>query len=313
MKVTFWARLSFAAAEVEAELSRVPMAQVTVVRSLEELLPKLDGTRFLVLPDAPAEAAREVVARLAAGGERSFAMHFNSAGKEGFDAAGIPGWVRVSQAHGALAPTIAEHVMGMVIALNRQLPRALEMQRQGRWSAPDANILASVAGSRVLLVGLGNIGQAVARLASAFGAEVVAATRTPRPNSKVAQVQPLDRLASLLPLADIVVCCLALTSDTRHVIGGAELAAMKPSALLVNVGRGGLVDSEALADALFSGRLRGAALDVADPEPLPEGHRLWTAPNLIVTAHYSGAGPEGARRIGGMARQRLEELLAGND
>jgi phosphoglycerate dehydrogenase-like enzyme len=311
MKVTFWARLSFAAAEVEEELRRVPGAEIAVVRTLEELLPLLDTTELLVLPDAPADAARAVVARITAGGERPFAIHFNSAGKEGFDTAGVPPWVRVSQAHGALAPTIAEHVMGMVIALNRRLPHAVEMQRLGRWSAPDTGMLASVAGARMLLVGLGHIGQAVARLAAAFGAEVTAATRTPKPHADVAQVLPLDRLASLLPQADIVVCCLALTGGTRHVIGAAELAAMKPSALLVNVGRGGLVDTEALADALAAGRLRGAALDVTDPEPLPEGHRLWTAPNLLVTAHYSGAGPEGARRIGVMAREQLERLLDG--
>lgn len=309
MKVTFWARLPFASAEVEEELRKVPQAELQVVQSHEQLLPILDDTELLVLPDAPAAVAREVAARIRAGGERPFAMHFNSAGKEGFDAAGIPPWVHVSQAHGALAPTIAEHVIGMVIALNRRFLHAFEMQRLGRWSAPDTGTLASIAGSRMLIVGLGNIGRATARLAGAFGADVTAATRTPQPHAEVSQALPLDRLPSLLPDADVVVCCLALTGETRHVIGKPELAAMKPSALLVNVGRGGLVDTDALADALETGRIRGAALDVTDPEPLPETHRLWSAPNLLLTAHYSGAGPDGARRIALMARRRLEQLL----
>jgi len=310
MKVTFWARLPFASSEVEEELRKVPEAELAIVTSVEELLPELDATQLLVLPDAPADDARMVMERICAGGPRPFAMHFNSAGMEGFRLAGIPPWVAVSQAHGALAPTIAEHVMGMIIALNRRFPWALEMQRLQRWSAPETASLATVAGSNVLLVGLGNIGTAVAGLAGAMGARVHAATRTPRPSEGVSRVLPLDSLLSLLPEVDTVVCCLALTEHTRHIIGRSELAAMKPGAALVNVGRGGLVDTDALADALETGQLRGAALDVADPEPLPPGHRLWAVPNIIITAHYSGAGPEGARRIGVMARQRLE-MLAG--
>lgn len=309
MKVTYWARLPFASAEIEEELRKVPHTELVVVTKVEELLHELDDTDLLVLTDAPAETASLVMHRINAAGQRPFSMHFNSAGTEGFRSAGIPSWITVSQAHGALAPTIAEHVIGMIIALNRRLPLALEMQRRRLWSAPDTGSLANVAGSNVLLVGMGNIGTAVASLAGAMGARISAVTRTPRPHPVISRVRGLDSLPTLLPEADTVVCCLALAENTRHVVGRAELAAMRPGALLVNVGRGGLVDTEALADALEAGRLGGAALDVTDPEPLPAGHRLWGAPNLIITAHYSGAGARGARRIGVMARERLEEML----
>lgn len=311
MRVTFWARLPFAAQVIEERLRAVDGAEVTVVRSLPDLLAALPGTRFLVLIDAPVEQARAVTERLAAPGNTVGALHFNSAGREGFEAAGIPGGIVVTNAEGALAPTVAEHAMALALALGRRLPEALAAQGRMEWDQGIAPGMRSLEGGTLLLVGLGHIGRAVAARARAFGMKIVAATRRPRADPLAEEVHGLAAVPGLAARADLIVTCIALSPETRGIIGRAALAGCRPGTLLVNVGRGGLVDTDALIEALATGRVAGAGLDVTDPEPLPAGHPLWGAPNLIVTSHVAGAGRRGEERIAEAAVESLRRFMAG--
>jgi phosphoglycerate dehydrogenase-like enzyme len=195
---------------------------------------------------------------------------------------------------GAYATAMAEYALAAMIMLVRSLPAWLEGQRERRWldsDSFDANVLR---GKRLGIVGYGAVGRELASPAKAMGMEVWATKRTPLFPS----AEPLDRLLSstdlheLLAASDFVVLCASLNRTTHHLIGEQELDAIKPTAVLVNVARGGLVDEHALVDALRGGRLRAAILDVTSEEPLPPESPLWMAPNLFITPHVSGNTPE---------------------
>jgi phosphoglycerate dehydrogenase-like enzyme len=191
--------------------------------------------------------------------------------------------------------TIAEHVLAVTLAMFRQLPHAWRSQAAREW-AQDAIGLAGnrlIAGSRVVVIGLGGIGSAVATRMRALGAEVTGVRRKAVPGpAGVDAVVTVDRLHDVLPSADVVVIAAPHTRETRELIGARELALMTPSTLLVNVSRGQLIDERALIDALRAGTIGGAALDVFVDEPLPPDSPFWTLPNVLITPHTSGFRPD---------------------
>lgn len=190
-----------------------------------------------------------------------------------------------SHVHGDV---IAEHVWALVLAHARRLPAALAGQTARRWLRD--GVIGTVVRDRTLgVLGLGTIGREVARRAAAFGMRVVGTKRTPAPVEGVAQVLPPDRIDEVLRAADVLAITLPFTGETRGTVGARELALLPRGAFVVNVGRGGLVDEQALAEAIRAGRLSGAGLDVFETEPLPEGSPLWTLPGVIVTPHVGGA------------------------
>lgn len=199
----------------------------------------------------------------------------------------------LTNSRGVHGTAIAEYVVAVTIMLRRKLHVAVRRQLERRWaqdelSAPEAS--RTVRGARVGLVGLGAIGSAVAQAFAALGAEVRAVRRRPALGAPagVSRVAGPDGLEALLAWADVVVLTAAHTRETRGLIGARELALMTPDAVLVNVSRGRLVDEAALVDALATGRLGGAALDVFVHEPLDPASPLWGLPNVIVTPHTSG-------------------------
>jgi len=202
--------------------------------------------------------------------------------------------VTLTCARGIRARAIAEHVMGVTLALARQLHLAVRYQAAHEWAQDllDSGArIGTLGGRRMGIVGLGSIGGEVARLATAFGLRVSAVRRRtalPAPEG-VDDVLPPERLPDLLGRSDVVVLAAPLTAGTCALIGAAELACVKPGALLVNVARGQLVDDAALVAALREGRLGGAALDVFAHEPLDPASPYWDLPNVIVTPHTSGA------------------------
>lgn len=199
----------------------------------------------------------------------------------------------VTSARGVRARAIAEHVMAVTLALARQLHTTLRRQAEHVWSLDELEASGSIRtlhGRRMAIVGLGSIGGEVAKIASAFGLRVSGIRRRseePAPPG-VEEVLPPEQLRDLLARADVVVLSAPLTPETRHLIDGAALAHIKRGALLVNIGRGKLVDDDAVVAALADGRLGGAALDVFTREPLDPESPYWDLPQVIVTPHISG-------------------------
>ncbi len=238
----------------------------------------------------------------------------------------FPPGVTLCDARGVHDIPTAEWALAAILAMEKFLPLFIEMQRQGRWTAgqqaqlidasspiklsptkikdPPAPIN-DVADSTVLILGYGSIGQAVEIRLAPFGAKFLRVARTARE-----AVFPLSKLDDLLELADIVVLTTPLTSETRHLMDAKRLAKMKPGALLVNAARGPLVETEALLGALQENRIR-AAIDVTDPEPLPLGHPLWSAPNLLITPHVAGDSPNFMKRAFKLASQQAERYARG--
>lgn len=194
--------------------------------------------------------------------------------------------VILTNTRGVLDATIAEWVLGVMLVFVKDLHGTLALQRTRTWQHRESERLA---GKRVLVVGAGSVGRAIARLARAAGMEVDGIASEARPgDADFGRVDGTEALLDRLPLADFVVVSAPLTAGTRGLIGAEALASMGPGCRLVNVGRGPVVDEEALLAALESGHLAGAALDVFVQEPLPRDHRFWDMDNVIVSPHQSG-------------------------
>ena len=193
----------------------------------------------------------------------------------------LPGGVTLCTARGLHDASTAEHALALILAAQRELPRWTRAQDAGRWEHAHTP---SLAGSRVLIAGYGSIGSALDARLRACDAETIRVARRPRPDEQVHGVAGLD---ALLPAADIVVLITPLSPETRGLLDARRLALLPDGALVVNVGRGPVLDTGAILAETASGRLR-AALDVTDPEPLPPGHPLWHCPGVIITPHVAG-------------------------
>lgn len=200
--------------------------------------------------------------------------------------------ILITNMAGMYGTAIADHTLAMTLALARGLPHWFEQQQGAHWARDDALAQTELTGKTMLVLGLGGIGREVAQRAHGFGMRVLGTVRTPRDvPSYVERVHRSDETDALLPSADVVAICLPLTDATRKMFDAARLARMKPGAVLLNVGRGAIVDTDALVEALKSGHLGGAGLDVVEPEPLPSTHPLWAMKNVILTPHVSGRSP----------------------
>ncbi|MBR5721340.1 MAG: D-2-hydroxyacid dehydrogenase [Clostridia bacterium] len=199
----------------------------------------------------------------------------------------IPESTVITNVTGAFGLAISEHMVGCVLELYKKLHLYRDNQNKALWR--DMGSVKQIEGQTVLIVGLGDIGGCFARKMKALGAYTVAVKR--RPSEKPDYLDELylaDMLDSVLPRADIVALCMPDTPETRGMFSAKRIANMRDGATLVNIGRGSAVDTNALADALESGKLYGAALDVFEKEPLEPDSRLWTIPNAIITPHISG-------------------------
>ena len=216
--------------------------------------------------------------------------------------AAVPDGVVLCNGRGIHDTSTAELALTLMLASLRGIPEFVRAQDLGEWR-PERN--ESLADKRVLIVGHGQIGAAIEQRVLPFEAEVVRVARRSRPG-----VHGIDELPALLPEADVVVLIVPGTEETRHLVDADFLARMKEGALLVNVSRGSVVDHDALLAALHTGRVR-AALDVTDPEPLPAGHPLWQAPNLLVSPHVGGASSAMWPRAYRVVRDQLERYARG--
>ena len=233
----------------------------------------------------------------------------------------FPPTVMFCDARGVHDIPTAEWTITAILAMQKCLPFFADMQRQGKWALGQqshqidhptptkiknpAAPMQEVADATVLIVGYGSIGRAVEARLAPFGTSFLRVAR-----SAHAGVEPVSHLDQLLPGADIVVLTIPLTSETRHLFDAQRLAKMKSGALLVNASRGAIVDTEALLQSLTQGKIR-AALDVTDPEPLPEGHPLWKAPNLFLTPHVAGDSDKFLGRAFKLIREQVERFVRG--
>lgn len=215
----------------------------------------------------------------------------------------VPPGVAVCSARGVHDVPVAEWIIGAILSILHGFPTALDAQRSGRWGK--APVGGELTGSRVLIVGYGSIGKALEQRLLPFDADITRVARHP-----VRGVYSSQRLPELLPSADIVVLTLPSEPETHHMVDAQFLCLMHDDAILVNAGRGPLIDTSALLVELQHRRLR-AALDVTDPEPLPDGHPLFSAPGALITPHMASRTPKQAERLRLLVAQQLQRIAKG--
>lgn len=239
-----------------------------------------------------------------------------SAGTDQYDRAALrAAGIRLASAQGVNARAVAEHAMALTLALARQLHVARDNQAKRHWRGMISEIDRredELGGKTLLIVGLGRIGAHLAGLARAFGMYVVGAKRDVASGTEAAdEVIPQSRVMAHLPQADVVALTCPLTPETERLIDARALAAMKPSAFLVNVARGRVVDEAALVAALTEGRIAGAGIDTTVEEPLPAGSPLWALPNALITPHTAGETRRYEDNVLDLLLENLERLWRG--
>ena len=231
--------------------------------------------------------------------------------------------VTICNAHGAHNISTAEWTLAAILAMLKNFPLFLDMQHEGVWKrrfeAPKQYVaitgdtrplyppvmLEELTGNTVLMVGYGSIGKDIERMLAPFHVEMVRVARSARTEPPVHAISELD---TLLPRAHVVVLIVPSTAETRWLIDRPQLKLMRQGALLVNAARGPVVNTDALVEALQAGKIR-AAVDVTDPEPLPDGHPLWSCPNLLITPHVGGSSPQFARNAMRVASGELRRYI----
>ncbi len=219
----------------------------------------------------------------------------------------LPPGVILTRAPGVFGPWMAEYVIGWCSWVTQRMETYREAQRQRRWL--DHVLPDRLRGKTLAIVGLGDIGRDIARAGRAFGMRVLGVSRRGRPVREAERVYPVGQMARALRQADFVVVLLPLTPETHGIIGADAFAAMKPTAWLVNIARGAVVNEAALTEALETRRLAGAILDVFATEPLPPHHPLWRMDNVVITPHISG--PSTPDEIAPVFNDNLARYLAG--
>ncbi|WP_039741997.1 2-hydroxyacid dehydrogenase [Salinibacterium sp. PAMC 21357] len=218
----------------------------------------------------------------------------------------LPAGITFCNAVGVHEASTAELAVGMMISEQRGFPEHFANQQTGTWNQHEQP---GIAGKTVVILGAGGVGNQIADKLAPFDANVVRVARSNRSDARGA-IQSMDALPSLLEKADIVAIAVPLSDDTTGLVDADFLAAMKPGALLVNVSRGKIVDTDALIAAASAGQIR-AALDVTEPEPLPSDHPLWSTPGVTITPHIGGATSAMHSRVDAVVRDQAKRLLAG--
>ncbi|MGN6809397.1 MAG: D-2-hydroxyacid dehydrogenase [Thermomicrobiales bacterium] len=283
--------------EVKFALATEPAAQVDEVEGADAYIGRIEREAFL------------------GAGPRLRWVHSNGAGIETM--AAIPELVAsdvtVTNTRGGHAPAIAEHMFGLLLALTRRLPDHLEDQREHRWPARGRlATMRELTGATMVVVGMGNIGRAIAKRAVAFEMRVLGVDIKPGPAPDgVEAIWPLDRLDEALRQAEVLVIATPQTAETRGMIDARRIRLLPQDAYLVVVSRGRIVDEPALIAALQSGKLAGAGLDVTATEPLPADNPLWDAPNLLITPHCSAASRQTSERVWDITTENIRRFVAG--
>jgi phosphoglycerate dehydrogenase-like enzyme len=227
----------------------------------------------------------------------------------------FPKNVVLTNSTGVFGESISQHVMACLLSLTRRLPTYHTLQKQHRWQI--SGFGTSLRGKTVLILGAGDIGCSTGALLRPFGTKNIGVKRriTSTPEC-FDQMHTMEDIDALLPVADVVVCCLPSTPSTRGLLDSRRIGLIKSGAIIINVGRGDLIDTAALTSALKSGAIAGAAMDVTSPEPLPEDSELWDMDNVIITPHVSGPSfsPEGymCPEIAQLCSENIRAFITGS-
>ena len=227
---------------------------------------------------------------------------------------GIPNGVIMTNSAGLKGRTVGEHGFALLLGWYHQLP-AMERNWQRREWNDDTirKSVGSVEGETLLVVGYGSIGREIARKAKAFDMRVIALTRSGDGDGPADEIRSIGDLDTILPECDVVALSLPLSAETHHLMSTEQFRAMKTSSILVNVGRGLVVDQNALIEALTKNEIAGAALDVFETEPLPSDDALWDFPNVIISPHVGGAAGRIYAKFGELVSENIRRFRAGED
>jgi phosphoglycerate dehydrogenase-like enzyme len=303
VKVVFGARI--ARAPVIRALEGIAGVELQVVNELRDVASHANSAEVLIISNPREGEGAQLAKAISAQDSAVRWVQMLSAGTDGLTRFALPPALMLSNQGGAMASTVAEHAMALMLARVRAL-RSIYLAMEHRvWDSALSTHTSSLEGKRLAILGLGSVGRQLATRASAFGMEVTGLVRRPMNKDSIRDIQPLTQLHEVLKKCDVVAICLALTRDTHHLIGATEFDLMKRGAMLINVARGEIVDTNALRDALRSGHLGSAAIDVVEGEPLDSKASLWDTPGLIISPHLAGSG-------GTFTSTRIANLVSDN-
>jgi phosphoglycerate dehydrogenase-like enzyme len=290
----------------EAFLRDFPEVEAAKADSLDSLARALDGAEIFHVYNSAftAEFARVVRDQ----GRALKWIQFTTVGIEIGLRAGLPEGVWVTNSGDVSQRALATHAMALMLGVMRGFRRFGQLQERREWPPRQSmsSQLLDPDSARMVILGMGHIGQEIARKAKAFDMEVICVTRASSPAvPEIDRVVPREKVGEVLPSADVVMVAMPLDSATRGFLSAERIALMKGTAILVNISRGKVVDEAALARALVEGRIKGAGLDALAEEPLPASRPLWDLPNVLITPHVGGGG-------GRQQWRRMSELIRGN-
>jgi phosphoglycerate dehydrogenase-like enzyme len=308
MKALLYATL--ARAEISAKLSPILGPDLKIVENDEQLAGEIVDADALFIGDMlyKGKTADAVLNRA----KKLRWMQMLTAGYDNAKQLGLPAGVTLTNVGDALAPAVGLHAVALLLTVQRQVPAFVKNQERGAWDRASVARMVVPHGQTALVLGFGHIGREIGRILRALGAHVIGVSRNPAPHEAADEVAPISQLHELLPRADAIMIALPLDPATNKLLSAREFALCKPTAHVVNIARGGIIDQAALIEALTKGQIGGAGLDVTDPEPLPPSDPLWKAPNLFISPHCAGAaGRVTTDRIAGVAADNLARFQRG--
>jgi len=296
----------------EAFLRDFPEVEAAKADSLESLVDALDGAEILHVYNS---AFTGDFARLVRDKGRALKwIQFTTVGIEIGLNAGLAEGVWVTNSGDVSQRVLAGHAMALMLGVMRGFRRFERLRAQRKWSREAmSSHMIETEGARMIILGMGRIGQDIARKAKAFDMEVICVTRAPAPAvPEIDRVIPREKVGEVLPTADVVMVAMPLDSSTKGFLSAEKIALMQETAILVNISRGKVVDEAALARALAEGRIKGAGLDAFADEPLPAASPFWDLPNVLMTPHVGGqGGRELWRRMSELIRENTRRYLSG--
>jgi phosphoglycerate dehydrogenase-like enzyme len=311
MRIVVWVPVPMYKKAILDRIGGASGVELIVIDDPKELGPVLDGAEGMISGGASKYTA-EVAATIQERGTSLRWFQTVAAGNDGLATHGIRAGVTVTGSGGHNAPVVAEHAVALLLSIAHAVPDFVAYKGRHTWGGDFRQRYKSLYGQTATVLGFGHIGVEIAKRLKGFQIRVLSVTRSGSSHELADESFSTKELHAALAKSDAVMLALPLTDESRHIVNESALAAMRRSAYLVNVGRGGLIDQRALAASLSSGGIAGAAVDVTDPEPLPADDPLWDAPNLIISPHCGGGGSTlSPQRLADTVERNLQRFVAG--